>query len=136
MSPALALQAAIRARLVTSSDVLALVPADHIVGAVGKPTLFPCVMLGQDQEVDEAITLERRHVRVHATLHTWDRTGGLSHAKALAGAIRDRMRGFDPVLDGMRCVDIRFAGSRVMSDPDGSTTHGVVENEALVELPS
>lgn len=54
----------------------------------------------------------------------------------MAGAIREAMRGERPVLDGAHCLDLRFAGSHFMTDPDGRTAHGVVEFEALVELPA
>lgn len=136
MSPALALQAAIRSRLIASSAVLALVPAGAIVGSLARPEAFPSVILGQDQEVADDITLDRRHVRVFSTLHLWDRFGGHSKVKAMAGAIREAMRGDMPALDGARCLDLRFAGSHFMTDPDGKTAHGIVEFEALVELPA
>lgn len=135
MSAALALQAAIGARLAADPAVLALVPAGQIIDSHSLPEAFPCVILGEDQEVADDLTFERQHVRVTSTLHVWHREAGLAGVKAIAGAIRDALRGGLPVLSGASCLDMRFEGARFMRDPDGITSHGVVTVDSLVELP-
>ena len=135
MSAALALQKAVRGRLVASPAVLALVEAAQIVDRHGTPAAFPSILLGEDQELDAEITFERRHVRVFSTLHVWDRSAGTTRAKAIAGAIRDALHGVDLPLDAGRLLDLKHASTRYLRDPDGQTTHAVVTLEALIQEP-
>jgi hypothetical protein len=133
MSAGLALQKAIRGRLVGSPALVALVPAANIVDRHGRPSAFPSVIMGEDQEVDAEITFERRHIRVFVTLHVWDRSPNLVSIKAIAGAIRSAVHGVDLALDEGRLLDLKATGARYLRDPDGLTAHGVVTLEALIE---
>lgn len=134
MSAALALQKAVRTRLTSYAAVAALVPADNIIDRHARPEVFPCIVMGEDQEIGEDVTLTRHHLRVFATLHVWHRETGLTGVKAIAGAIRDAVKAGFPELDTpYRRVDIRYEGARFLRDPDGVTAHGVVTLEALIE---
>lgn len=129
---AVALQKALRARLATFPAVTALVPPANIGDRHGRPAAFPSIVMGEDQEIDAEVTLERRHVRVFVTLHTWDRSPALVTVKTITAAIAAAIRP-DLMLDLGRLVDLRLSGARYMRDPDGLTAHGVVTLEALVE---
>lgn len=137
MNAAYALQIALRTRLTADPAFSALIPSANVIDSHGLPERFPCAILGEDQEVGEDLTFERRHVRVFQTLHVWHREPGLAHAKQVAGAIRAAIRGELPALEnGARLVDLRFEGARFLRDPGGALSHGVVTLEALVELPA
>lgn len=134
MSAALAVQTAIRARLTSDPAVMALVPALNVLDANSRPERFPCILIGEDQEVP-AGSVSRRHVRVFSTLHVWQREAGLGRSKAIAGAVRSA---FDPgTLDlGVgQCLDVRVEGTRYMRDPGGEHSHAIVTIETVVELP-
>ena len=132
MSAALAVQKALRARLVGTNSVLTLVPAANILDRNARPNPVPSIIIGEDQEVDEG-DIARRNVRVFSTLHVWVKESGTTGAKAIAGAIRIAVRGtnFVPV-DGFHFADCRVSSTRFMRDPDGETAHGVVTIETLV----
>lgn len=131
MSASLALQKAIRSRLVSDLNVLALVPASNIIDSHKRPQTFPAIVLGEDTWTDADLTFDRRHVTVYATLHLWNKEPGLTGVKELAGAIRKAFRN-GVELEGGRCVELHFESARFIRDPDG-LAHGVVTLEALVE---
>lgn len=129
---ALALQKALRARLAAFPAVTALVPPANIGDRHGRPAAFPSIVMGEDQDVDAELDLERRFRRVYVTLHVWDRSPALVTVKGIAAAIGQAIR-TDLALDAGRLVDIKFASARYLRDPDGVTAHGVVTLEALLE---
>jgi hypothetical protein len=129
---ALALQKAIRGRLISDAGVLALVPAANIFDRHGRPERFPCIILGEGQDVADDITLARRHVRSFATLHLWQREPGTTGVKAIAGAIRKALDAGPITLDEGDLIDLRFEGVRFLRDPDGETAHGAFTVEALI----
>ncbi|WDR07299.1 DUF3168 domain-containing protein [Devosia rhodophyticola] len=132
MSADLALQKAIRARLVASSPVLALVPAANILDRNARPDPDPAIVIGESHAVDEG-DVARKHQRIYATLHIWKREVSLTGAKAIGGTIRTAIGSSKIVLDtGFHCADCRVSDMRFLRDPDGETSHGIVTVEALV----
>lgn len=130
--PDLALQKAIRGRLVGTPAVSALVPAEAIFDRNTRPERYPCVVIGEAQTVAEPITFSRRHVRVTHTLHVWAQENATTSAKGIAGAVRSALRS-DLTIDDHRVLDHQVTGIRVMRDPAGTLSHAVVTLEALVE---
>lgn len=131
MSADHALQVAIRARLVATSAVTALVPATSILDRNARPAPDPSIILGEGQSVDNG-RIDRKTQRVYATLHVWKKEPGLAGAKAIAGAIRTAIHAERPVGIGYQIGDCFVSGTRFMRDPDGETAHGVVTIEALM----
>jgi hypothetical protein len=132
MSASLALQKAIRARLVGSTAVTALVPSSSILDRNSRPAPDPSVILGEDQEIDEG-RIDRNAVRIYSTLHVWKKELGLTGVKAIAGAIKTAVNGDDfGNVDGFHITGCHLSGSRFMRDPDGETAHGVITIEALM----
>lgn len=129
----LALQAAIRARLVATQAVTALVPANSIHEGRPRPEEFPAVQIGDGQTVLEAVTYARRHVRVYADLHVWCAEEGVSDGKAIAGAIRDAIMSSPLTVTDWRVVDHTVTAARFMRDTAGLYSHCVVSVEALME---
>lgn len=134
--PSLFLQKAIRMCLAGDAGVTALVPAASIFDKNSLPEKFPCIILGEDQIVDEAFDLKRSIVRVYSTLHVWAREPGLVEAKKIAGAIRRAVRRgrFIAPSDGdFTCCDLQISGMRFVRDRDGESSHGIITIESLVQ---
>src|SRR5215211_2722683 len=119
--PSLALQKAIRSRLVTSPDVLALVPAGSILDTNGRPEVVPSILIGEGQTV-----MRRFNSTSYATIHTWIAEPGLVQAKQLGIAIVGALT-FDAEieravlrLDGFDCHDLAVTGLQYMRDPHAS----------------
>lgn len=124
--PSLDLQKAIRARLLASGDLMALVPADHVMDSNGRPERMPGVNIGEGQTV-----YRRFDSTTYATLHVWMQELGLTGSKAIVGAIVPALT-VDAQIDGVLrlenfvCHDLRVTQTRFMRDPHGSYSHGVV----------
>lgn len=134
MSAALAVQKAIRARLIATSEVTNLVPANGIVDINQTPAPDPSIIIGEGQLVDNGTDFQRRHVRLFHDLHVWKREPALTGANAIAGAVREAILQGRLSLDpGFHCADVRTSNIRLMRDPDGETSHAVVTIETLVQ---
>lgn len=124
----LALQASVGARLAASAGVVALVPAANIVDRSGRPELFPCIVIGEGQEV-----FEEYHSTAFATLHVWVKEAGLVTAKQIAGACRDALKDRPWSIEGHFVSDLRVTATRFMRDAQGEYSHGVVTVRAIVQ---
>ena len=134
MSADLAFQKALRARLVATAAVTALVPAAAILDRNQRPAPSPSIVLGESQTVDEGNSIERVVTRIYHTVHIWKKEPSLEGVKAIAGAIRGTVHAGGIVIDsGFHLADCFVSGERFMRDPDGETSHGVVTVEALVK---
>jgi hypothetical protein len=133
MSAAIELQRVIYERLTASPGVTAHVPAENIFDRSGRPERFPCVVMGEAQEIVEDLTFGRNLVTVAATLHVWSRDPGTIEAKEIVGGIRQALTHYLAPLDAGRLIDLRFEGARYLRDPDGETTHAVITIEALID---
>jgi len=132
MSADLAVQKAVRARLVASSAVTALVPAASILDRHARPAPDPSIIIGEGMAVDEN-RIARNVQRVYLDLHVWKKEPGLVGVKAITGAIRAAIKLDRFVqLDGYRFADCYVSSARYLRDPDGETSHAVVTVEALV----
>ncbi|WP_406736979.1 DUF3168 domain-containing protein [Thioclava sp. GXIMD4215] len=132
MSADLEFQKAIRARMIASADVLALVPAASIIDRNQRPNPVPSIILGETQEVDEG-GINRSRTRIYHTLHIWQKEPSLAGAKAIAQAVRMAFRG--PRLSmpaPYTCGDLLLASVRFLRDPDGEHSHGVMVIEGLI----
>lgn len=129
--PSLAVQIAIRERLVATPAVTALVPALQIFDGPTRPETFPSIIIGTGQTILEPITLTRSHIRVALDVHTWTEGDGLEPAKIIAGAATKALAD-KPSIAGYRVVDWTLTGSRYMRDP-GKFGHAVTTVEALLQ---
>lgn len=133
MSAALAVQIAIRARLVGASALTALVPSANILDRHERPAPDPAIILGQSQTVDEG-DIARTVVRIWHTIHVWKREPSLEGCNAICGEIRRALMPARLLLSApFHCADSYVADFRTFSDPDGVTSHGVVTVNALVQ---
>jgi hypothetical protein len=135
MTPALAAQQAIRTALVADADVLALVPATHILDTSGMPERLSSIVIGEGQELplNDDIPGVDRYSTVFSTLHVWTRDGQAA-AKSIAGAVRACLRGTTWTVGTFKCLDTRFESARFMRDADDpALSHGVVTIRSTVE---
>ncbi|MGY4469353.1 hypothetical protein ACVWWK_005062 [Bradyrhizobium sp. LB9.1b] len=124
--PSLDLQKAIRQRLLSSAELLALVDPDAIIDANGRPERMPRVEIGEGQSI-----FRRWDATTHATLHVWFQEPGLVQCKQAVSAIVEALR-VDAqvsgvlVLDHFTCHDLMVTQTRYLRDPHGSYSHGIV----------
>ena len=131
--PSLDLQAIIRARLLASADLMALVPADNVVDVTGRPERVPAVIIGESQSV-----FDRFKSTAHLTIHCWFQEPGLVTAKAAASAIIQALH-VDAQMEGVLVTanftvhDMRVTDTRYLRDPHGSYSHAVITVTAIVK---
>lgn len=122
----LPLQAALVARLRAALPAL----AGRVHDRAPPEVAFPFVQFGASQSVPEAegcLDL----ATCHLTLHVWSRAVGAVEARGFAAAIAAALTDWTPELTGVACDDLRVTSIQIMADPDGLTTHGVVQVEAF-----
>jgi len=127
--PSLALQTAIRARLLASTDIMALVEPANIRDGDTRPGAFPSIILGAAQVETAGHYRTYRNVTVYLDLHIWAET--LEATKAL-GALVSRALFGAPDVPGFDLTDgLRTERSIYMTDPSGCG-HGIVSLRALM----
>lgn len=127
MSADLAVQIAIRARLVATTAVTDLVPASNILDRNATPAPRPGIVIGETQVIDEGAALDRSRERVFHTIHVWKTEPSREGVKHIMAAIRAAIMSERLALsDGYHCADWQVSSGRAMSDPDGESSHGVM----------
>lgn len=134
MSAEIALQQGLRARLVATPAVTALVPATAILDRHARPAPDPSIILGEDQ-VTEGDDIKRSMLSIWSTVHVFKKEPSLEGVKAIGGAIREAVQSSRLELAaGYHCGDCYVSSARYLRDPDGETSHGVITIESLVEV--
>lgn len=135
IEPSLALQTAIRSRLIEYPAVTALVPAASIRSGSTRPDRSPCIILagGQTQYLGHAAGSQ--HVaRVFLDLHIWAIEDGADTAKAIGYALAQALIGMPWQQDGFD-IDA-FDQPRIIwmrdPQPELAYTHGIAEIEAVI----
>lgn len=127
------LQKALHALLTGNAGVTGLVPASNIADFGGTPTIFPSIIVGEAQAVDEGQRIDRSVRRVYATLHLWTKEPALNEVKKVGGALQEALEGQRPPLGGgFHLGDMFVENVRYVRDPSGENGHGVVTISALV----
>jgi len=92
------------------------------------------VTIGEAQFIrDDATCLEGGDV--YLTLHAWSRKAGFPAVKEIAFAVSESLHMAPLVLASWRLVSIMHRQTRVFRDPDGLTSHAVIEFAASVHKP-
>lgn len=134
MTPELALQKAVRARLVGDANLQTLVPAASILDRNERPAPSPSIVIGEGQSVDEGNSISRSLTRVYLDLHIWKREPSTEGVKDIAGAIRAAIKGANlHGYDDFHIADCYVQNMRFLRDPDGETSHAIVTVNALVQ---
>lgn len=128
-------QKAVYERLVATPALVALVPVANIVDDHGGlPTVFPGIILGEGQIVDEGQRIDRSVKRVFLTCHLWTAEPRLNEVKKIGGAFAAAIDANDKLslAGGFYLGDLRIRDTRYIRDPSGQNGHGVVTIDALV----
>lgn len=135
-SPELELQGAIVARLKADVGLMALVN-----GVYDQPpdTAFATpkesyVTIGEAQFLRDDATCVNGG-EVYLTLHAWSRKVGYPVAKQIADAVAESLHLAPLTLATNRLISIMHRQTRVFRDPDGLTSHAVIDFVANVEKP-
>src|SRR4051794_28793380 len=130
--PSLELQRALRAQLLASPAVTALV-GQRIYDQPPITPQFPYITLGEtDVQVQRASFYDGSDVSM--SVHAWSRANGYPESKRIAAAIRASLHEAPIALVGLeRLVDIEVQSNRTLRDPDGLTSHAVIPVRALTE---
>lgn len=92
------------------------------------------VTIGEAQFIrDDATCLEGGDV--YLTLHAWSRKVGFPAVKEIAFAVSESLHMAPLVLASWRLVSIMHRQTRVFRDPDGITSHAVIDFAASVHKP-
>lgn len=131
--PSLALQMAVRDRLISSPAVIDLVPVEHIVDGPSRPEHFPCVLFGNPQTVLAGRAGTWRHVWVYLDLHIWALESGTEAVRQIGNEI-DRALVAPLTVPGFQLIDGNHTvgGLRAFRDPKGEHGHGVMTVSALL----
>jgi hypothetical protein len=132
-NPELELQGAIVARLKADPAVTALV-AGRIYDSVPQSAVFPYVTIGPIDSVGfdpDCIT----GFDVAQQIDCWSRAVGTPEVKKIIDAVRaaldDREADMPLATNGM--VFFEHRTTRIVRDPDGLTSHGILSFEAAIE---
>ncbi|MDX0973793.1 DUF3168 domain-containing protein [Sinorhizobium medicae] len=135
-SPEWELQVAIVARLKADGSVMALSngvydqPPDTAFAAPKESY----VTIGEAQFLrDDATCISGGEV--YLTLHAWSRKVGYPVAKQIADAVVESLHLAPLTLATNRLISIMHRQTRVFRDPDGLTSHAVIDFVANVEKP-
>lgn len=131
-SPSVEFQTAIYERLKAHAGVQALV-AGRVYDNVPDARTFPYVSFGaSDYYEDDADCITGRVETL--VIDCWVRAQGKKRpARELADAVKSALHLHAPELPTHGLVEMRVIAVRVIGDPDGITTHGIVEVQAMIE---
>lgn len=133
MSKTLELQRALRAAFLASPEVAALVPQAAILDTHKRPPPSPSVVLGQDMIGAVAGNVGRDRQEVHHDVHVYLAEQSTEGCKRIMGALRRAISTAPrPVLVGYHLADLWVISERVLRDPDGQTSHGILAIRALI----
>jgi hypothetical protein len=137
-SPSLELQGAIIAALKGTSPAIA---ADRIYDHVPRGTngaitaSFPFVAFANWQEVtDDVLCIPGAEVFV--TIDVWSRGVGMVEAHRIAAEVKAALHDAELSLTDNALVLIEHETTRTFRDPDGITSHAVLDFRAFVEIPA
>lgn len=132
IEPTLALQTAIRAKLLASPEVIAMVPEANIRAGSTRPDKTPAIIMSNGQTVAHGHDYTaQRAAWVYLDIHVWTLNEGEERAKQIAFAVSKALDA-DLSINGADCDHFRVTGSVFPRDPDPSYGHAVLSVEALV----
>lgn len=119
-----------------SALTVANVASGRIYDRPPQSVTFPYVEIGESQAIPDDVsttTAEPGDDGVAETLdlHVWSREAGQKEAKDIAAAIKFALHGQSLAVDGRASALAWVRSIRMLRDPDGKTTHGVVTVEIV-----
>jgi hypothetical protein len=130
-SPDLELQGGVYALLASDVALKEEVGAG-VYDAVPDGAVVPYVTLGEAQFIRSDASGVRAG-DIYLTVHAWSQDEGFPQVKRIAGCVVDALHHADFPLPSYRLVSINHRQTRTLRDPDGQTSHAVIEFVAFVE---
>jgi hypothetical protein len=134
IDPALALQKAVRAHLISDTAITDLVPADHVRAGSTRPDKLPAIMISNATTMMHGHAAGSQYVAtVFLDLHLWALEDGLDTVQAIGAAVAHRLISWPATAASDFELDA-FKHQRTIypRDPDPQYGHGVVFIEATV----
>lgn len=119
-------QPAVRTALIAHTPLTALV-GQRVYDRVPDNPTFPYLTLDISDAVEDDDDCGK-HWRVNIEVHVWSRAQGRQEASSIAGPVRNALDAM-AVPAGYRYNWQQYRSTRMMLDPDGLTTHGIVQYE-------
>lgn len=126
------LQRYLYAKLRTVAEVITLAGGRVYDRVPDKPD-FPYISFGSSDIVDDSADC------IEAETHTiqldvWSRAVGKGECKNLVDGIKKALQRDEPVIADNAIVEMEVRFTQVVPDPDGLTTHGIIQVEIKVEV--
>lgn len=131
--PSRALQAAIIQSLRGNANVAAVV-GDRVFDGVPEGAEFPMISLGPSSDVDEE--LDCLSVEEHTQqIDVWSRDNSrMGPCKDIMDAVKAAIHNKPLILQDPYAVStVRVLGKRIVKDPDGITSHGILTVTVMLE---
>lgn len=132
--PDLELQGAIINRLKADPAVTALV-GTRIFDSVPASALFPYISYGPSDALQTDADCING-IDIDVQIDVWSRSPGFPEAKKINGAVRNALHDVDLVLATNGLVFLEHRQTSTRRDPDGLTSHGIVQLNAFIEVPT
>ena len=118
--------------VLTSDAELAAIIGDRVYDDVPEGAQFPYVSFGPHDvnEDDAGCIVAGEH---SLQLDVWSREVGSVQAKQIVSKIKSILHDNDGEMTVNALASVRVTNRRVFRDPDGNTTHGVLNITALIE---
>lgn len=127
------LQAAIVPLLKADATLSALIGTRVYDQPPATPT-FPYVTIGDTQFLrDDATCISGG--QIYLTLHGWSRAVGFQEVRRIADAVVEAVHMAPATLPSNRLVSLMHRQTRTFRDPDGLTSHAVIEFVASTHKP-
>ncbi|MDF1598291.1 DUF3168 domain-containing protein [Mesorhizobium sp. YIM 152430] len=132
IEPTLALQTAIRAKLIGTAAVLQRVDADNIRSGSTRPDNTPTIIMANGStSLHGHDYTSQRAAWVNLDLHIWTKDEGPDAAKEIAFLVQSALDKRLPI-EGGYCDSFKVTRTVFPRDPDPAFGHGVLSVEALV----
>lgn len=135
IEPTLALQTAIRARLIGQPKVMTLLEDDptRVRSGSTRPDKTPCIIMSDGNTALHGHDYSsQRTAWVYLDLHIWTLDAGQDAAKEIAGVVTAALDKRNVAIEGGYCDHFKVTASRFPRDPDPAYGHGVLSVEALI----
>jgi len=133
MEPTLAIQRAIRARLIGDSAVTALVSAERIFDGEWNTENLPAIIIGEGN-VNYSDEYQSWHEDVFLDIHIWGDGEASEDVKTIAGAVRAALKEAPWAAAGFIVHGITVARARFYRDDDSRAAAGVLSVDAILQV--
>lgn len=132
-SPSHELQAMVVERLKAFVALTSLIDT-RVYDAVPTNAQFPYVSWGPEQDIeDDADCIEGHDISIQ--IDAWSRTPGRGEVKKVAEQVRAALHDYETELSVNALVSLAHTSTQFLRDPDGLTSHAVIEFSAFIEQP-